>query len=198
MTNSIQLKEAASNKITKEEIQLLPLIEFTGTIILVQDKEHLNQVLETLEKEEHLGLDTEKRPTFTKGQSYPVSLLQLATDTHAYIIQLRKTGFPTRLKKFLANETIKKLGIALHDDMKELQKLGHFKPGGLVHLDQLARHKGLQQTGARSLTAIFLQRRLSKSCQKSNWANLNLSKKQQIYAATDAWICVQLYPFLHP
>lgn len=182
--------------LTKEEIQLLPSIEFEGPIQLIQNQDSLEEAVNVLSQATEIGLDTEKRPTFRKGQYYPLSLLQLATLDTVYLIQLQKTGLGTSLKALLSNRKIKKIGIALHDDIKELQKYGHFAPGSLVHLDHMAKTKGILHTGARSLTARFLGRRLSKACQKSNWGRSLLSEKQKIYAATDAWICLKIYPLL--
>ncbi|HLP45911.1 MAG TPA: 3'-5' exonuclease domain-containing protein 2, partial [Candidatus Kapabacteria bacterium] len=67
---------------------------------------------------------------------------------------------------------------------------------GFIDLCKIAKEKGIIQVGARALTARYLGRRLVKTAQKTNWAQSRLSHKQQVYAASDAWICLEIYPHL--
>jgi ribonuclease D len=143
-----------------------------------------------------VGFDTESKPAFKKGISYPISLLQLATHDTAYLFQLKKTGFSDALADFLANEKFKKIGIGVNADIEKLQELKKFIPRGFIDLSKIAKDKGIIQVGARALTARYLGRRLVKTAQKTNWAQPQLSWKQRVYAAADAWVCLQVYPRL--
>jgi ribonuclease D len=125
-----------------------------------------------------------------------VSLVQLATLETAYLFQLEKCGFPDALAEFFADDSVKKIGVGIKHDLEKLQELKKFTPAGFIDLSKIAREKGIIQIGARSLTARYMEGRLVKSSQKTNWAKRNLTRKQQLYAASDAWICLELYPRL--
>jgi ribonuclease D len=185
-----------ANRLSKEYINSLPIIRFEGKVITVTGLEQADEVLGTLMKETHLGFDTESKPSFTKGTFHPVSLVQFATLDTAYLFQLKKTGFPSALVDLLEKETIRKIGVGIKADLSKLQELKPFQPRGFVDLSQLAAEKGIIQVGVRGLTARYMQQRLAKTAQKTNWAKTELTWKQQVYAASDAWICLQIYPRL--
>jgi ribonuclease D len=52
---------------------------------------------------------------------------------------------------------------------------------------------GIESNGLRKLTAIMLGFRISKNAQVSNWEAPTLTPKQITYAATDAWVCFQMF-----
>jgi ribonuclease D len=184
-------------KLTPNDIALLPLIRFTGSIHLIRSLSDWNRMLTILDQVSFLGLDTEKKPSFRKGEYHPVSLLQIATENDAFIVQLKffKRDW-SPVEQFLSSPQWTKIGLAFHDDLKDLQKLGPFIPQNFVNLDQLAKEQGYTQTGLRSLVASLLKSRLSKTHQKSNWAQDPLAPEQLLYAATDAWVCLKLFPHL--
>jgi len=179
--------------LTKDEINLLPIQAWNGPIVLVQDEAALDAALEQLWKEPVLGFDTETRPTFTKGKVCLPALIQLATADTAYLIQLTHLPFGDRVAELLSSPRILKVGVAIHDDMKALARIHDFTPGGVVDLAALARAKGIQAQGLRTLSANLLGFRISKSAQCSNWENRELSAQQVKYAATDAWVGRELY-----
>jgi ribonuclease D len=185
-----------SNRLGREYINSLPIIRFEGSVVLVTSEEQAEEVLQSLMEESHVGFDTESKPSFTKGTSYPVSLVQLATQDTAYLFQLKKTGFTDSLAHFLASESVKKIGVGVKNDISKLQELRSFTAGGFIDLGKLASEKGIVQVGLRGLTARYIGRRLTKTAQKTNWAHPTLTPKQQSYAALDAWICLQIFPLL--
>ena len=63
----------------------------------------------------------------------------------------------------------------------------------MVDLGKLAKRRGLKQTGVRNLAGIFLGARIPKGVTTTNWAARRLTPKQITYAATDAWVCRELY-----
>ncbi len=184
------------NRLEREYINSLPKIHFEGKVEVVNEPEQIERSFEHLSNEKCVGFDTESRPAFKKGQSFPVSLVQLATHDTVYLFQLKKLGFPAALKRFLSNDGVKKVGIGIKHDIEKLCELMHFTPAGFIDLSRIANEKGIIQVGARALTARYMARRLVKTAQKTNWAKSQLTPKQQIYAATDAWICLELYPLL--
>jgi len=185
-----------ANRLSKEYINSLPIIRFEGTVVTVTSEEQADEILAALRKEAAVGFDTESKPSFTKGTFHPISLVQFSTPDSAYLIQLKKTGFPTGLVELLENEKIRKIGVGIKSDIAKLQELKPFQPRGFVDLSQLAAEKGIIQVGVRGLTARYMQHRLAKTAQKTNWAKPDLTWKQQIYAASDAWICLKIYPLL--
>lgn len=179
--------------LSKEEINLLPIQAWEGPVVIVRDEETLAQTLSALQKEEVLGFDTETRPTFIKGKSSSPALIQLATATTAYIIQLIHLPFGAGMAKLLSCPSILKVGVAIHNDMKALARVHPFMAGGVVDLADMAKERGIQAQGLRTLAANLLGFRISKSAKCSNWENHNLTPQQIKYAATDAWLGNALY-----
>ena len=140
-----------------------------------------------------LGFDTETRPSFKKGEHYPTSLVQLASESSVYLFRLKKARHVQALRPLFESEHIIKTGVAIHDDLKALQKLCPFTAAGFVEITQLTTKLGYQSKGLRALAALLLGGRISKAAQVSNWARRELEPKQITYAATDAWISRELY-----
>ncbi|MGC9450286.1 MAG: 3'-5' exonuclease [Oceanipulchritudo sp.] len=182
-----------SIKITKEEINALPLTAYEGPITIVDNDKVLKEVLPALRKEKVLGFDTESRPSFRKGDAYPASLIQFGGARHVWLFQISKIKDNKPLWKILANPRIIKAGVAIGDDIKKLQELIDFKPGGFVEIADLTQKAGILNTGLRSLAGLLLSIRISKRAQVSNWARSRLTEAQIQYAATDAWVSRQLY-----
>lgn len=180
-------------KISKEELNNLPLLRYEGKVRLVDQTSEVKKAMSQLSAAEVVGFDTETKPTFKKGQYHPVALLQLAIPTVVYVIRLNKTGMTEEIVNFFENEQIEKVGIGLRDDIKDLQKIAPFDPQGFVDLNEMASELELESIGARNFSGMFLKKRISKSQQVSNWENPTLTPGQVTYAATDAWICLDIY-----
>ncbi len=183
-------------RLDKEWINTLSPIQFEGTIKVISDRREVDRVVHHLMQARQLGFDTETRPAFKKGISHPVALLQLATRENAYLFQLLRTGLTPSLVELLSTPRVKKIGIGVRDDIVKLRERVPFQAGGFVDLSEIADSKGIVQVGARALVARYLRHRLIKSSQRSNWASPRLTERQLRYAATDAWICLKLYPLL--
>ncbi len=196
-SNNVKTVEIKQNRLSKEYINTLPIIKFVGNVSVIDDVDSAEYAIEFLMNERLIGFDTESRPAFKKGISYPISLIQFSTEDKAFLFQIDKTGFFDSLKSLLENEKVKKIGIGIDADNKKLQELSSdIKTAGFIDLKKLAEKKGIVQSGARALSARYLKHRISKNAQRSNWALPKLSNKQIKYAATDAWICVKIYPLL--
>lgn len=183
--------------IDKEELAELPLIQFEGDITLVESKEDYLASIEYLSKQTILGFDTETRPAFKKGVVHEVALLQLATNERAFLFRLNKIGLPNGLKGILENPEIQKIGVAIRDDIKGLQKLNQFKPGGFIELQEHVKEYGIQDFSLKKLSAIVLGYRISKSQRVTNWEAPELTEAQLVYAATDAWVSHRIYQSLN-
>lgn len=180
-------------KLSKEEINALPLISYDGPIHLIDTKKDALIAAKKLQGERILGFDTEKRPSFRKGEAYPPSLLQLADADAVYIFQLQLTGVPPELLTLLTDKNTVKAGVAVSRDIQELQDMKQFTPAGFTDLGDRARDAGIKHHGLRGLAAVLLGGRISKGAKLTNWSRTDLSKAALTYAATDAWIGRCLY-----
>lgn len=182
----------------------LPLIKFRGKIILAETQKQWEEAHERLGKlideSTHsplvLGLDTETRPSFKKGEKHNVCLLQLANEEVAFLIRLNKIGLPPLAQYVLESPDILKIGLASHDDLKALMELKKFQPQNVVDVAQLAKSQGEKYLGMQALAKRYLQARISKSAKLTNWEKEKLEKDQLNYAATDAWATFKIYQAL--
>ena len=183
-------------RLSKEHIKTLPVSAFDGNIHLITEIKDVNYAIKTLRKYSVLGFDTETRPVFRKGVQHNISLLQLSTPKEAFLFRLNHLGFPNELVALLEDSTILKVGLAILDDVRGLQKLSNFKAEGFIELADIAGDLGIVTCGLRNLAAIILGVRITKKAQLTNWERPVINSKQSLYAATDAWICLEMYLFL--
>lgn len=179
--------------ITKEALAELPLNAFEGEIILVDRMDQLESAVNYLKKQDILGFDTETKPSFKRGQVNKVALLQLSTSEKAFIFRINKLGLPNELKAILADPEIGKIGVAIRDDIKALQKINRFVPSGFVELQDEVKEYGIQDFSLKKITGIVLGFRISKSQRLSNWEAEHLTDAQLSYAATDAWVSCEIF-----
>ncbi|MBQ2380194.1 MAG: 3'-5' exonuclease domain-containing protein 2, partial [Akkermansia sp.] len=179
--------------IEKSEIAGMPTAAFGGRIITIDTAEDTDKAIKALSKEKLLGIDTETRPSFRKGVQYEVSLIQLSTADTCFLIRLNRTGMPDSLISLLENKEIIKIGLSLHDDYQALCRRRKFKAGGFLDLQQHVVRYGIEEKSLQKIFAIVFGQRISKSQQLTNWENDVLTDKQKLYAATDAWACLEIY-----
>jgi ribonuclease D len=193
MTSGITEINMFKENITTEEIAEHELSWFKGEIVLVDDLHTFHKVFPRLVGHELLGFDTETKPMFKKGRKNRVSLIQLSTGNLACLFRINKIGLPVELTDLLANQNVIKTGVAIHDDIKALQAIRRFEPGSFIDLQSYVRDFGIQSSGLKKLSAIVLGFRISKKQQVTDWEAAELSEAQQVYAATDAWVCHEIY-----
>ncbi len=182
-----------NKKLSREQINELPLVKWQGPTHLIKSEEEANQIIPQIAYEPVLGFDTETRPVFKKGQYNSPSLLQLATSSDVFILSLKQTGLPKSILEIFENKAIQKTGVAIKDDLKELCALEIFTPQGFTDLTTMSKKLKMRHHGLRGMAAAALGVRISKSQRTTNWAKKNLSNSQILYAATDAWISRELY-----
>lgn len=179
--------------ITKDEVMNRPLKSYEGKVVIAADQASTEKAIEEINQFDIVGFDTEAKPTFKKGQIRNISLIQVATEEKVYLIRTHRIGVIDSLHDFLQNPQITKVGIGLLDDFNLLDRLRSFKPDGFLDLNDTFEELGAENIGARNLSAMVLDIRISKSAQTSNWELEQLAQKQIRYAATDAWICLEIY-----
>ena len=178
----------------KKLIPTLPLYAFEGKIVTVQSESEAKRAVDYLKRCSLLGIDTETRPSFKKGTSYKVALLQISAHDICFLFRLNYMGFPPCLIELLEAPDVRKVGLSLKDDIRQLrQRFADFEPQNCVDLQDLAAQIGIQDMSLAKLYANVFRLRLSKAAQLSNWEADVLTDKQKVYAATDAQTCVQLY-----
>ena len=191
MSSLIQVNPASS--ITREELAELPVRRYEGPIILVASAHELEQARHDIRHEHVIGFDTETPPSFRKGQSHQPTLVQVATSRAVYLFQLPRMDFSGALKEMLEQGSVVKTGVALADDLRKLKELFPFEQQSILDLGEVAQRNGWKQSGVRNLAGMFLGFRITKGSRTSNWRRMDLSPGQISYAATDAWVCRELY-----
>lgn len=181
--------------IKPEEIESLQITSFPGEIIVVDRPGWgLRKATDYLKHQKVLGFDTESRPNFSpQHHHYGVALLQLSGPDRAYLFRVKKLSNFRRLFKILASEDIIKVGAAVGDDIHGLQRYAAFEPAGFVDLQKIVWEYGIRDKSVKKMAAIILGIRISKTQQLSNWEADTLSEAQKKYAATDAWVCREMY-----
>ncbi len=180
-------------KLSREAINQLPIQAYRGPLHVVRTPDQMKRALKELCRDTVLGFDTETRPAFKKGVSYPPALLQLGGQKSVFIFLLRDIGFPEELAALMASPDTIKTGVAVSGDIRALKALADFSPAGFVDLGTVAKRNGIPHHGLRGLAALLLGFRISKSERFTNWEKPKIPARPLTYAATDAWIGRELY-----
>ena len=180
-------------KLSKNEINALPLIQYEGDIEILTSKDNIQAAINDLKNYDLIGFDTETKPTFVKGPLNPPSIMQLACDDKVYIFQFDNDEIFKQLSLILSNKNITKCGVSVDRDLIELMYLSPFDPISFVDLGNVARENEIPHHGLRGLVAMFLKHRISKGSQTSDWSKISLTDSQISYAATDAWVSFELF-----
>ena len=178
---------------SKDLIQWLPLAAFGGEVIVVDTPEKVEEAVEYLSKQNAIGVDTESRPSFTRGVHYPTALLQIATEERCFLFRLTHVGMPQALADIFANPKITKVGLAFKDDIAGLRRRRDFKPANCIDLQTIVPKYGILDMGLQKIFAICFGRKISKAQQLTNWENSHLTPDQARYASTDAWATLLIY-----
>lgn len=183
-------------RVSNEEIDLLPLSQYSGNIALIDKPDDIPQAITEMAQCKVLGFDTETRPAFTRGCNYKVALLQLSGPDKTWLFRLCKTGLTDELAHFLERADIIKPGLAIRDDLRGLRRLHDFSPGGFVDLQNIAEERGVEDMSLKKMAAHVLGERVSKRQRLTNWEGDTLTAGQLTYASTDSWISLRLYEAL--
>jgi ribonuclease D len=180
-------------QISREEVNALPIRRYEGPVHVIAAPGELAPAMHDILQETLVGFDTETRPAFRPGESYPPSLAQVATARAVYLFQVRHPEVAAAVARMLAEERIVKAGVGMADDLKSFRKVVAFSEKSICDVGAMAQRHGLKQSGVRNLAGLFLGFRIPKGTKTSNWSRPTLSEQQIVYAATDAWACRRLY-----
>ena len=187
------MKKIIYQKYDKALIGTLPGVHFEGRIEVVFTESEARKAVDYLLSQPILGIDTETRPTFRKGPMHQVALLQVSSHEVCFLFRLNQLRLSPSVKRFLEDVTVPKIGLSLNDDLHQLQRLGDFRAGRFVDLQDHVKEVGVEDMSLQKLYANFFGQRISKRQQLTNWEADVLTDKQKLYAATDAWACIMLY-----
>lgn len=186
-----------SVSISKEELAGLPVAEYVGEVVLVDSEEEAEAAIAELSKADLIGFDTETRPSFKKGMTNTVSLMQLATRSRCFLFRLNHIGLLQGLKDLLGNPEIPKIGLSIHDDFHNLRKLDdRIDPQGFVDLQHYVKQFYITDNSLARIYGILFGKRISKGQRLTNWEASSLTPHQQLYAALDARACIEIFDFL--
>ena len=181
------------NKFDKKKIGELPRVLFEGKIVVVLSVSEADKAVKSLLSRDILGIDTETRPMFHKGEHHKVALLQVSDHDTCFLFRLNRIGMPRSIISFLEDTTVPKIGLSLNDDILMLHQRANFKKGNFIDLQDHVKELGIEDLSLQKLYANIFHQRISKREQLSNWENDVLTEPQKRYAATDAWACINLY-----
>lgn len=182
-----------ASHIEHDELNLLPLKFFEGSIHVISTQREADEAVRRLNGAGIVGFDTETKPTFKKGKLNKVALLQLATRDDAYLFRVNKMGYHEGLESLLTRTDFLKIGAAIHEDIRALKAVFPNIANGFIDLQDIVKNYGIENIGVKKMAAIVLGFRISKSQQLSNWDADALTEAQMIYAATDAWVSLEIY-----
>lgn len=182
--------------ILKDELAVLPMAAYPAKIVMVDTLQGAIQAANDLANEKEIGFDTETKPCFKRGISNNVALLQLSSHSTCYLIRLNKIGLPPEIKNILENPEILKIGVSIHDDFHQLNKLYELNPAGFIDLQSYVKEFMILDNSLARIYAILFGKRISKNQRLTNWEADKLTINQREYAALDALSCVQIYDYL--
>ena len=187
------MKKTIYSKYDKSRIGTLPRVLFEGRIVVVLTERDAEKAVRYLLSQPILGIDTETRPSFKKGQTHQVALLQVSSYDVCFLFRLNQLGMSPSVKRLLEDRRVPKIGLSLRDDLLSLHKLGDFNAGYFIDLQDHVREIGVEDLSLQKLYANLFGQKISKRQQLSNWEADILSDKQKMYAATDSWACIMIY-----
>lgn len=182
--------------ISKEELALLPAAEFSGEYCIVDSPEAVQEAVDYLRNVPIIGFDTETRPSFRRGVSHNVSLLQLASADKCFLFRLHVLGLPEPVRELLEDKKCLKVGVSLKDDFLQLGKIGLNNPDGFIELQKFVKDFNISDNSLSRIYAILFGHRIAKAQRLSNWEAPTLSPAQINYAAFDAVACIHIYTHL--
>ena len=180
-------------RIEKSVVKDLEKAAFDGRIHVIITEQETEKAVSYLKTKPIVGIDTETRPSFTKGKVNKVALMQVSTENCCFLFRLNRIGLPQPLIELLESKETVKVGLSLHDDFSGLRKRSKLNPEAVIELQDYVRAFGIKDQSLQKIYAILFNKKISKSQQLSNWESDSLTDGQQLYAATDAWACLKIY-----
>lgn len=187
------MKKTIYSHFDKKKITALPVAAFPGRIITIITAGEAEKAVDYLLASDIMGVDTETKPSFHRGRLHKVALLQVCNRDTCFLFRLNLTGITPAIKRLLEDRSVKKVGLSWHDDIRGLEIREKFEPGIFIELQDMVGEIGIKDLSLQKLYANIFQKKISKRERLTNWEASTLTDRQKLYAATDAWACIQLY-----
>lgn len=187
------MKKTIYSEFDKKAITSLPVVVFPGRIITIITPGEAEKAVGYLLSSDILGVDTETKPSFHHGEQHKVALLQVSNRDTCFLFRLNLTGITPAIKRLLEDNTVRKVGLSWHDDIRSLEAREKFKPGRFIELQDMVGLIGIKDLSLQKLYANLFHKKISKRQRLSNWEAPVLTDKQKQYAAIDAWSCIHIY-----
>lgn len=181
------------SRFDKKAITDLPVVTFSGKIITIITAGEAEKAVDCLLNSDIIGVDTETKPSFHKGEQNKVALLQVSNRDMCFLFRLNLTGITPAIKRLLEDRSVKKIGLSWHDDIRGLEARSMFKPGLFIDLQDIVGEIGIKDLSLQKIFANIFHQKISKRQRLTNWEAPVLTDKQKMYAAIDAWSCIQIY-----
>lgn len=181
------------SRFDKKAITDLPVVAFPGKVITIITAGEAEKAVDCLLNSDIIGVDTETKPSFHKGEQNKVALLQVSNRDICFLFRLNLTGITPAIKRLLEDKTVKKIGLSWHDDIRGLEARSKFKPGLFIDLQDIVGEIGIKDLSLQKIFANIFHQKISKRQRLTNWEAPVLSDKQKMYAAIDAWSCILIY-----
>lgn len=181
------------SRFDKKAITDLPVVAFPGKVITIITAGEAEKAVDCLLNSDIIGVDTETKPSFHKGEQNKVALLQVSNRDICFLFRLNLTGITPAIKRLLEDKSVKKIGLSWHDDIRGLEARSKFKPGLFIDLQDIVGEIGIKDLSLQKIFANIFHQKISKRQRLTNWEAPVLSDKQKMYAAIDAWSCILIY-----
>jgi len=199
MENNSNIHHLAPNEgvsVPKGTLAQMPVAEFKGEIVVIDNQDDIPEAIDRLRACRVIGFDTETKPSFRRGVSNTVALVQLSTVDRCYLFRICKTGFDHHIIELLTNPRVIKIGLSIHDDFLNLFKLADFVPAGFIDLQSYVKQYSIEDNSLQRIYAIIFGQRITKGQRLTNWEAAELTGPQKRYAALDAYACLKIYNWL--
>ncbi|MBD5213648.1 MAG: 3'-5' exonuclease domain-containing protein 2 [Bacteroidales bacterium] len=182
--------------IDKSQIHQMPVAKFPGKIYVIDNAADARSAVAYLMRQSAVGFDTETRPTFRKGETHNVALVQISTSDECFLFRVNLIGFCEPLRQLMESRDVLKIGLSTKDDFHGLARLAPIVPGGIIELQHFVGKYDITDQSLQKVYAIIFGEHITKGQRLTNWEAKTLTPAQQDYASLDAWACLRIYRHL--
>ena len=190
-----------TREISKDELNELPIEVIPIPVEVIDETTSIDRVEEvcaSIRSSEIVGFDTETKPSFTKGVTHKVALIQLSDTERAYIFRIIRLSDEAKrlLRMIIEDKKLIKVGVGIHDDARILRSDYEWTPAGMLEIRRLTVEKQIQVGSLSKIYALLYGKRLTKGQRLSDWEKETLTEAQINYAGLDAWAGLKIFEAL--
>jgi hypothetical protein len=194
------MRKSPPNKAETALLEPFDVLPLDRILVPSTEKEFASAVAE-IKASKIVGFDSESKPVFVKGRvSEGPHIVQFATLDKAFIFQVHRSECHQYLVEMFQSEEVLKVGFGLKSDRGQIHKKFGVSLKSVLDLNSVFRKDGYRgATGVRAAVAIVFNKKFhkSKNVTTSNWALPQLTSRQLIYAANDAYAALRVLSALN-